>query len=84
MLWRPWWQRQGSAINKALASTELCVEHRWSTRGVFPGCVETTCIAKYVCCVVVQVTDIYEYGWGQSFHFSPKLPGTAAGAGEGA
>lgn len=23
----------------------------------------------------VQVTDIYEYGWGQSFHFSPKLPG---------
>jgi hypothetical protein len=22
-----------------------------------------------------QVTDIYEYGWGQSFHFSPKLPG---------
>lgn len=21
------------------------------------------------------VTDIYEYGWGQSFHFSPKLPG---------
>lgn len=22
------------------------------------------------------VTDIYEWGWGQSFHFSPKLPGT--------
>lgn len=21
------------------------------------------------------VTDIYEWGWGQSFHFSPKLPG---------
>lgn len=20
------------------------------------------------------VTDIYEWGWGQSFHFSPKLP----------
>ena len=22
------------------------------------------------------VTDIYEWGWGQSFHFSPLLPGT--------
>lgn len=21
------------------------------------------------------VTDIYEWGWGQSFHFSPGLPG---------
>ena len=21
------------------------------------------------------VTDIYEWGWGQSFHFSPSLPG---------
>jgi 24-methylenesterol C-methyltransferase len=21
------------------------------------------------------VTDLYEWGWGQSFHFSPKLPG---------
>lgn len=21
------------------------------------------------------VTDIYEWGWGQSFHFSPRLPG---------
>ena len=22
-----------------------------------------------------MITDIYEWGWGQSFHFSPKLPG---------
>jgi hypothetical protein len=28
------------------------------------------------CALTLQVTDIYEYGWGQSFHFSPKLPGT--------
>lgn len=21
------------------------------------------------------VTDVYEWGWGQSFHFSPLLPG---------
>lgn len=26
------------------------------------------------------VTDIYEWGWGQSFHFSPKLPGAFSAA----
>jgi len=27
-----------------------------------------------VCLLARQVTDLYEWGWGQSFHFSPKLP----------
>lgn len=31
-----------------------------------------------------QVTDIYEWGWGQSFHFSPKLPGKDWAASEAA
>lgn len=26
------------------------------------------------------MTDLYEWGWGQSFHFSPKLPGKDWGA----
>lgn len=30
------------------------------------------------------VTDIYEWGWGQSFHFSPKLPGKNWAASEAA
>lgn len=30
------------------------------------------------------VTDIYEWGWGQSFHFSPKLPGKDLRASEAA
>jgi 24-methylenesterol C-methyltransferase len=30
------------------------------------------------------VTDIYEWGWGQSFHFSPKLPGKCLKASEAA
>lgn len=30
------------------------------------------------------VTDIYEWGWGQSFHFSPKLPGKDWAASEAA
>jgi 24-methylenesterol C-methyltransferase len=30
------------------------------------------------------VTDIYEYGWGQSFHFSPRLPGKTWAASEAA
>lgn len=30
------------------------------------------------------VTDIYEWGWGQSFHFSPLLPGKNAAQSEAA
>ena len=30
------------------------------------------------------MTDIYEWGWGQSFHFSPLLPGKNAGQSEAA
>ena len=30
------------------------------------------------------VTDIYEWGWGQSFHFSPLLPGKTPAASEAA
>jgi cyclopropane fatty-acyl-phospholipid synthase-like methyltransferase len=30
------------------------------------------------------VTDIYEWGWGQSFHFSPKLPGKTWASSEAA
>lgn len=30
------------------------------------------------------VTDIYEWGWGTSFHFSPRLPGKSVGASEAA
>ena len=30
------------------------------------------------------VTDIYEWGWGQSFHFSPRLPGKTPAASEAA
>jgi 24-methylenesterol C-methyltransferase len=30
------------------------------------------------------VTDIYEWGWGQSFHFSPRLPGKSWAASEAA
>jgi len=30
------------------------------------------------------VTDIYEWGWGQSFHFSPRLPGKDLKASEAA
>lgn len=30
------------------------------------------------------VTDLYEWGWGQSFHFSPKLPGKDWAASEAA
>ncbi|KAK9827679.1 hypothetical protein WJX81_007793 [Elliptochloris bilobata] len=31
-----------------------------------------------------MVTDIYEWGWGQSFHFSPRLPGKDWAASEAA
>ena len=31
-----------------------------------------------------MVTDMYEWGWGQSFHFSPRLPGKDWAASEAA
>eukprot|EP00887_Chlorella_sp_A99_P001978 scaffold18.g1978.t1 len=34
--------------------------------------------------LVGEVTDLYEWGWGQSFHFSPKLPGKDWAASEAA
>ena len=30
------------------------------------------------------MTDLYEWGWGQSFHFSPRLPGKDWAASEAA
>ena len=32
-------------------------------------------IAELVDTFYNLVTDVYEWGWGQSFHFSPLLPG---------
>ncbi len=32
-------------------------------------------VTKLVDTFYSMVTDFYEYGWGQSFHFSPRLPG---------
>ena len=31
-----------------------------------------------------MVTDVYEWGWGQSFHFSPLLPGKSVRESEAA
>ena len=33
------------------------------------------CVAELVDTFYNLVTDVYEWGWGQSFHFSPLLPG---------
>ena len=36
-------------------------------------------LTAHPCCA-----DLYEWGWGQSFHFSPKLPGKNWAISEGA
>ncbi|CAL1354295.1 unnamed protein product [Linum trigynum] len=41
-----------------------------------PSQIETTeKVPAFVDTFYNLVTDIYEWGWGQSFHFSPSLPG---------
>lgn len=37
-----------------------------------------------ICVAVRPDADIYEWGWGTSFHFSPLLPGKSIPASEAA
>jgi 24-methylenesterol C-methyltransferase len=48
------------------------------------GIKDRTQVTKLVDVFYSLVTDIYEWGWGQSFHFSPKLPGKTWASSEAA
>lgn len=43
-------------------------------KGAGEGIVDRSKTVQLVDVFYSLVTDIYEWGWGQSFHFSPKLP----------
>lgn len=44
-------------------------------KGAGEGIVDRSKTVHLVDVFYSLVTDIYEWGWGQSFHFSPRLPG---------
>jgi 24-methylenesterol C-methyltransferase len=44
-------------------------------KGAGEGIVDRSKTVQLVDVFYSLVTDIYEWGWGQSFHFSPSLPG---------
>ena len=63
-----------------------CLSHRDCSNHCSRGsCITSSklCWDHYVGAELVDtfynlVTDVYEWGWGQSFHFSPALPGEHA------
>lgn len=80
-------QLGGGSISRAdVSSTFADYEKAYSKSGSTEQKVmaDTSRTAELVDTFYNLVTDIYEWGWGQSFHFSPKLPGKTVAASEAA
>ena len=74
----------GGSIDKAHIKREYDDYSKAYGKEAGDGILDRTKTTELVNTFYNLVTDIYEWGWGQSFHFSPLLPGKNAAASEAA
>lgn len=74
----------GGSIHKAHIKREYDDYSKSYGKGEGEGILDRTKTTELVNTFYNLVTDIYEWGWGQSFHFSPLLPGKTPAASEAA
>lgn len=74
----------GGSIERDKVSTEFSSYSDSYGKGAGAGITDRSKTVQLVDVFYSLVTDIYEWGWGQSFHFSPKLPGKDLRASEAA
>ena len=74
----------GGSIQKAHIKREYDDYHKAYGQEAGDGILDRTRTTELVNTFYNLVTDIYEWGWGQSFHFSPLLPGKTPAASEAA
>ncbi|KAG1656055.1 hypothetical protein FOA52_004474 [Chlamydomonas sp. UWO 241] len=68
-------QLSGGAIEKGNVKREFdAYSASYGTSGTGTGIKDRNDTVHLVDVFYSLVTDMYEWGWGQSFHFSPKLP----------
>ncbi|KXZ48131.1 hypothetical protein GPECTOR_30g227 [Gonium pectorale] len=77
-------QLTGGSIDSAKVKAEFDAYADSYGKGAGEGIVDRSKTVQLVDVFYSLVTDIYEWGWGQSFHFSPKLPGKDLRASEAA
>lgn len=74
----------GGSIEKANIKREYDDYSKAYGKEAGDGILDRTKTTELVNTFYNLVTDIYEWGWGQSFHFSPLLPGKTPAASEAA
>ena len=74
----------GGSIKKAHIKREYDDYSKAYGKEAGDGILDRTKTTELVNTFYNLVTDIYEWGWGQSFHFSPLLPGKTPAASEAA
>lgn len=74
----------GGSIKKAHIKQEYDDYSKAYGKEAGDGILDRTKTTELVNTFYNLVTDIYEWGWGQSFHFSPLLPGKTPAASEAA
>ena len=74
----------GGSIDKAHIKREYDDYSKAYGKEAGEGILDRTKTTELVNTFYNLVTDIYEWGWGQSFHFSPLLPGKTPAASEAA
>ena len=74
----------GGSIQKAHIKREYDDYSKAYGKEAGDGILDRTKTTELVNTFYNLVTDIYEWGWGQSFHFSPLLPGKTPAASEAA
>ena len=74
----------GGSIQKANIKREYDDYYQAYGQEAGDGILDRTRTTELVNTFYNLVTDIYEWGWGQSFHFSPLLPGKTPAASEAA
>lgn len=74
----------GGTIKKAHIKREYDDYSKAYGKEAGEGILDRTKTTELVNTFYNLVTDIYEWGWGQSFHFSPLLPGKTPAASEAA
>ncbi|GFR46821.1 hypothetical protein Agub_g8457 [Astrephomene gubernaculifera] len=74
----------GGSIDSAKVKEEFAAYADSYGKNAGEGIVDRSKTVHLVDVFYSLVTDIYEWGWGQSFHFSPKLPNKDLRASEAA
>eukprot|EP00891_Asterochloris_glomerata_P000788 jgi/Astpho2/788/e_gw1.00016.125.1_t len=74
----------GGSIERTKIKHEMDAYTKSYGKGPGEGILDRNKTTELVNTFYNLVTDIYEWGWGQSFHFSPLLPGKNAAQSEAA